>query len=77
MRYEIIILTILLLIWFSYFIYYIYKYEINWQCSKLGFHHWEEYKWKTGHYYDSGFKFSYKYMIQYKCKKCGKIENQN
>jgi hypothetical protein len=43
-------------------------------CSKGGWHEWKEWNWKSGSFKESGFNINYKYCVNYKCKKCGKVK---
>lgn len=44
------------------------------KCSKGGFHQWYAHNYKTGFVRDSGYRFGYSYCVDYRCRKCGKID---
>lgn len=50
---------------------------ISFDCPKGGWHEWYEWNWKTGFFKESGFNISYRYCVDYRCKKCGETKYWN
>lgn len=43
-------------------------------CDGGGWHDWKAVSWKTTWFNESGYRISVKYCVDYRCRKCGKLD---